>query len=224
MRYSTEELKKLALAQINFLQQRIGGGLWVTLINSVLQEACYQGSLLNMGDKEIPILMIFPTCQEIFGPIVQMMTVKINGKSGGGSYYGWQKIVDDPPVPDVPYFALGVSIGLEEVTMSGEMALKKILSQQKTPLTCGENIALATHYAETLFKPDWLGSAALGSRTKNEKGEIESCFPLIDMTDDYPLIKGRSFSTVLDRVNFPSCHLRSCDTERSPQMEFELGA
>ena len=176
-----------------------------------------------MGDKEIPILMIFPTSQEIFGPIVQMMTVNINGKSGAGSYYGWQKIVDDPPVPAVPYFALGVSIGLEEVAMSGEMALKKILSQQKTPLTCGENLALATHYAEILFKPDWLGSAALGSKTKNEKGEIEACFPLIDMSDNYPIIRGRSFSTVLDKVNFPSCRLRSCDTERSPQMEFELG-
>ncbi|MEI7480676.1 MAG: hypothetical protein WCJ59_03540 [bacterium] len=170
MRYSAKELEYVALGLISSLRKRIGGGEWETLINRVLPEACYQGSLLNMGDKEIPILMIFPTSQEIFGPIVQMMTVNINGKSGAGSYYGWQKIVDDPPVPAVPYFALGVSIGLEEVAMSGEMALKKILSQQKTPLTRGENLALATHYAEILFKPDWLGSAALGSKTKNEKG------------------------------------------------------
>ena len=220
MRYSAKELEKLALAQINLLQQRIGGGQWITLLNQALQEACYQGSTLEMKVEEIPILMVFPTSEPIYGPIVQMITVKVNGKSGQ-SYYGWKKIADEPLVPATPYFILGVNIGFEDTPTSGETALIKILGLQKSPLTCGENISLTTQYSQTLAGlPGWLGSAALGSKTKSDTGKVEECFPLIDMTDGYPIIKGKAFQKPLDRVNFPSCRRRVCAPE---QTEFELG-
>ena len=82
MRYSVKELETVALAQIKLLQQRIGGGQWITQLNQALQEACCQGSVINMEVGEIPILMVLPISEAIYGPIVQMITVNINGKGG----------------------------------------------------------------------------------------------------------------------------------------------
>ncbi len=217
MRFSSVELQKVATTQIDYLREHTSYGRHIDGLRQVMSAAVFRAESLQFTEGEIPLLAVVPL--SIFGPAVQMQTVYRSGM-GGNSYIKQGDVTDRYLVSVEPYFAIKVRTGFELVAndsgqaQSGVMAIAKC---QGYPLTCAENIALATQY-HYLFtaQPNWLGTGAIGSMVRGR----EDCFPVIGLTHyDAPLMEEKRLDQVLPGISFPSCWAR---VGRSEQLEFNL--
>jgi hypothetical protein len=137
---------------------------------------------LGLESAEKPLLAVIPrNCMETRR---QMSFISFNGEKGIAEL-SLDKVNDvDEKLPHHhPYWAFGISIGMETLNRPARLATLDILAENRKPLTLAESIALQIQFPSIV---DLVSINACGScYRKREDGTVENV-PAIYVCNKYP--------------------------------------